>query len=152
MIEEIAAILEELAEILEAEDASLFLKVDNTPDANLKLTAAGRKREIEELLIPAGEGIAGWVVSNEQNIISNDLQNDIRFFGVVDMISGLETESILAVPVIHHIGLIGVLEVINKTDGGEFTEDDFPDAVRTAENILQFIPEEYINNLMDNIP
>src|SRR5690606_21716314 len=41
-----------------------------------------------------------------------------------DEASQFETKSVLAVPLVEHDGLIGVVEVINKIGGGGFSEID----------------------------
>ena len=74
--------------------------------------------------LPPGEGIAGWVAKHEQPVMVTDVKEDSRFCPKIDKISGIETKSILSVPLKAKTKLIGVLEVINKVDGTSFTKGD----------------------------
>jgi signal transduction histidine kinase len=74
--------------------------------------------------IPKGKGIAGWVAEHEQSVVVPDVTKDPRFYSEIDRKTGIETKSILAVPLKAKSKLIGVLEVVNKTDGTPFTEED----------------------------
>ena len=150
MNEEISKLLLELTDSLKAEDTSLFLIQNAEPDAPLDLVAVCRRTIMEDLSIPHGEGIVGWVVVNCKPVISNNPEKDPRFLDVVDMLSKAQTKSILAVPVIYYNKTIGVIEVINKLGDEKFTEPDILKATQTAEAILKHIPEEKIRYLIGN--
>lgn len=73
--------------------------------------------------IPKTEGIAGWVVQNGEHLIVNDVKNDDRFNPFIDRLTGYETRSVLCVPLKLSTGVIGVIELLNKTSGS-FTQRD----------------------------
>jgi signal transduction protein with GAF and PtsI domain len=52
-----------------------------------------------------------------------DAYTDPRFDRTVDLQSGYHTRSLLCVPVRSHGAVVGVIQLINKTNG-DFTEDD----------------------------
>ncbi len=54
----------------------------------------------------------------------SDVKTDPRFFRDADQISLFETRSVLAVPMVDHQELVGVLELINKRAGEHFTDFD----------------------------
>jgi GAF domain-containing protein len=62
-------------------------------------------------------------VQNAESAIVDDPSSDPRFFGGSDERTGFETRSILAVPLRAKDRVIGVVEVINKREGG-FSQDD----------------------------
>ena len=64
-----------------------------------------------------GEGIAGWVVENDEPIIVQDVKKDPRFFSEVDRQIGFETSAIACVPIRVHDEVIGVLEALNPHRG-----------------------------------
>ena len=146
---EIVKLLRELADSLQAEDASLFLSRDNQPDAHLEFLALGKKEILTDLAIPHGKGIAGWVALHGEPVISNDPEKDQRFFDAVDMLSEVRTRSILAVPVVYNDNIIGVIEAINKSGDEGFTESDIEKASETAEAVLPHISEEKIKSIID---
>ncbi|MFC2002284.1 GAF domain-containing protein [Chloroflexota bacterium] len=55
-----------------------------------------------------------------------------RFNKEIDRAAGFATRSILAVPLITGQEAIGVLEIINKLDGSEFSEQDLKATVSIA--------------------
>jgi GAF domain-containing protein len=63
------------------------------------------------------------VVENGEPTVVNSPRDDPRFYGDIDAKSGFETKSILAVPMRTKERVIGVIEVINKRNGG-FEDDD----------------------------
>lgn len=148
MNEEISKLLFELADSLQAEDTSLFLFRDSKPDAFLDLVAVGRTTALVDLALPHGDGIAGWVSVHGKPVISNNPEEDPRFLDVIDILSGVKTKSILAVPVVYNNKTIGVVEVINKSGEGKFTESDISKAEKIAEAILPHIPEEKIRSII----
>jgi signal transduction histidine kinase/ActR/RegA family two-component response regulator len=77
-----------------------------------------------DIRIPSGEGIAGWVAETGQYTLVSDVKKDPRFYPDIDKMTGLKTKSILCVPLKAKSKLIGVLEVINKTDGTVFNDQD----------------------------
>lgn len=80
--------------------------------------ALGEKGDVvRPFRIPRHQGIAGWVVDNNQGIIVNQPRNDPRFYTSADNASGFTTECILAVPLTVNERTIGALEVFNKPGG-----------------------------------
>ncbi len=70
-----------------------------------------------------GQGIAGWVAQQRQSALVADASSDPRFYGHLDNGSGFVTRNLACVPLIAHDNVIGVLELINKQNGG-FTSED----------------------------
>ncbi len=104
--------------------STLMLLDEETGELVFSIPTGPKSDKLTDIRIPAGEGIAGSVVASEQHLLIPDVSKDPRFYGKVDEKSGYETKSILCVPLMAKSKLIGVLEVINKTDGNPFTEED----------------------------
>jgi signal transduction histidine kinase len=73
------------------------------------------------LRISTQSGIAGWVVRNGKPLIVNDVSQDERFNQKIDNTTGFVTKSIMCAPMIVQRKVIGVLEVLNKKDGTDFS-------------------------------
>jgi sigma-B regulation protein RsbU (phosphoserine phosphatase) len=102
----------EAASIITAEDESLVFRV-----------AIGEgSAVVKPIQIPKTQGIAGWVFTNKEPLVVNDVQNDPRFYGNLDKASGFTTQSLAAVPLIVNENAIGVIEVFNKPAG--FSQSD----------------------------
>jgi signal transduction histidine kinase/transcriptional regulator with GAF, ATPase, and Fis domain len=110
-------------EILEVEAGSLLLVDEQTGELYFKLTLRGENKQITSFRLQPGEGIAGWVVTNQQPAISNNAPNDQRFCATIDDQIGFTTLTVLCVPLLNQGQPIGALEVINK-HSGPFTSDD----------------------------
>jgi signal transduction protein with GAF and PtsI domain len=79
------------------------------------LTAIGEVAEqLLTMKIPAGKGIAGFVLSSGQPMAVADVGEEETFYAEVDKKTGYSTQSILATPLRHKGDIIGVLEYINR--------------------------------------
>jgi len=104
--------------------SSLMLLDEKTGELVFCVPTGPKADNLVDVRLPPGEGIAGWVAKHEQPILVPDVREDTRFYSNIDKMSGLETKSILCVPLKSKAKLIGVLEVINKVDGTSFTKED----------------------------
>ena len=117
-------IVTSVTQLLESEASSLFL-VDRTGEQLvLKMATGPVGGEIKELRLNIGEGIAGWVAKHRQGLIVNDTKHDPRFLPAVDKATGFQTRSIIAVPLMDHEQLVGVLEVLNTAKTKQFERSD----------------------------
>jgi len=108
---------------LDAAEGSILLKDQDTGELLFVLSLRdGRKRLRGRRLAP-GYGIAGWVALHGKPVRSNDVTSDPRWYRGVDEATGVETNSLMCVPLKHQGQITGVVEVINKRHG-EFTEED----------------------------
>ncbi|KPL20269.1 MAG: hypothetical protein AMJ93_12390 [Anaerolineae bacterium SM23_84] len=73
---------------------------------------------------PADRGLAGSVLQTQQSEVINDVRSDPRFYEKVDSESGFQTRNMIAIPLVAGEEKVGVLEVLNKADGGSFTEKE----------------------------
>ncbi len=74
--------------------------------------------------IPASKGVAGHVYSTGTPYIARDAQKDAHFYPLMDDESGYATRSMIAVPVIVGESICGVLELLNRKTGEEYTHGD----------------------------
>ena len=117
-------IVTSVTELLECEASSLFL-IDRTGEQLVLRVATGPVRgEIKELRLNMGEGIAGWVAKHRKSLIVNDPKHDPRFFPAIDKATGFQTRSILAIPLMDHDQIVGVLEILNTAKAKQFDRSD----------------------------
>src|SRR5215204_3870081 len=115
-------IVQEAAEVLDADRASLFLYDESRNELWSKTT---QRLEIKEIRVPLGIGIAGTVAKTRTPINSPDTYADARFYPKFDKETGYRTRSILCMPLIGNGDtLIGVIQVLNKKDQQVFNESD----------------------------
>lgn len=120
----IPKILELARQIFNAEGVSLILLQENQPFLYFSNVLGDKESEIENMMIPLDErSVAGWIVINQRPVISNDVSTDFRHSKVVDETTQFITRSIIGVPVKYGKNVLGVLEAVNKKDGG-FTQNE----------------------------
>lgn len=92
-------------------------------------------KSVREIRLKVGQGIAGHVAKTGQPIIVNDVQLDSHFSSQADKKSGFVTRNMVCVPVTAREKLLGVLQAINKKDGGEFGQDDLHDFIALGHQV-----------------
>lgn len=106
-------------------DASSLLLIDQESDELVFTIPHGESGGVlREFRMPITEGVAGWAARYGQPVIVNDTSKDPRFTTRVDSHSGFVTRNILCVPLQVKGNTIGVLEVLNKLDGDNFSDED----------------------------
>ncbi len=120
-------IAEESRGVAQAEACSLLL-YDEQKDEIYFHVAIGEHGNQEALKsqvrLKLGQGIAGEAAARRCSINVEDAESDPRIFRGADAASDFHTRSLLAVPMVDRDRLVGVLEVVNKVNGGAFTTFD----------------------------
>ena len=108
--------------LLSAERSTLYLVDRRRAEIWSKVLQGGGLREIR---LPLGEGIAGDVVATGDPANIADAYQDPRFKPEFDKLSGFHTRSILCAPVWGKSGeVLGAVQVLNRSDGQPFDEED----------------------------
>lgn len=125
LAETLSNILNSALAVVEAEGASLFLISRENPGELIAVAAEGAGSErMQGLRVSVGEGVVGWVAREAQSQLVADAARDPRFFRGVDEHTGISTHSLMAVPLISAERVIGVIEVVNKTNYSRFDQND----------------------------
>jgi len=111
--------------LLEPTNWSLLLREDGSDALVFRLASGAGDSSLRGLRLEPGEGIAGWVLQNEEAVLVRDPTSDPRFSGRVDRLTGFDTRSIAAVPLKAEGRVLGVIELVNEVDERGFTSDDF---------------------------
>jgi GAF domain-containing protein len=115
-------IMSSAADLLDAETSSLMLLDEDTGELIIEVATGATEAAVVQRRIPAGAGIAGWVLEHRQPAVVDDPAGDQRFYQEVSESAGFETRNLLAVPMLVKDRPIGVVEVINKRGG--FADSD----------------------------
>ena len=120
-------IIKRCREALNAEAASVLLLSSDGTELYFPYASDDDARAAERLLhlrLPADQGIAGAALSEGRSILVEDAQNDPRFYPGIDRETKMVTRSLITVPLASPRGAFGVLQVLNRRDGGFFDSDD----------------------------
>lgn len=110
--------------VLKAEASSLMLIDRKTNELFFNIISGEKERDLKEIRIPIGVGIAGIVAETCKPLIVNDAQNDERVYKQADEKINFVTKNLIATPLMVRNRIIGVIEVINSIGRTEFTEKD----------------------------
>ena len=122
-------------ELLQADGcACLLLSDDRTeltfPIASQSEGTAEAGVALKEIRFPADQGIAGWVLAQDEPALVADAANDARVYRGVGAQTGLQTKSLLCAPLRGPSGMIGVLEVLNPMENQPAAADlEFLEAI-----------------------
>lgn len=108
-------------DITDAEAASILL-YDETARELYFQAATNPDPMMRGMVIPM-DSIAGWIVTHREPVRISDVKKDTRYFKNVAQTLSFATKSLMGVPLITKEKVVGVLEVLNKTDG-EFSDTD----------------------------
>jgi GAF domain-containing protein len=122
-------ILTDALVIVESQDGSLALLDDEAAELQFVIVHGDAAGQLTGYRMPSNEGIAGWVVANQQPVRIENARLDERFWPYVDQATGFNTRSILAVPLLGDDRVLGVVEVVNKR--GDVPFDDLDEALVT---------------------
>jgi GAF domain-containing protein len=117
-------ILYSAMDVLNAESGSLLLLDEETDELAFVLVHGDVEEELKGYRIRRDEGIAGWAATRYEPLVVNNPRQDPRFYATVDETFSFFTRSILCVPMVARNKLIGVIELLNKQDSGEFNDAD----------------------------
>ncbi len=112
-------IIEESNRLLGADRSSLFLVDRESKEVYSKIALGTQGREIR---VPLGKGLAGTVAVTGETVNIHDAQNDPRHAGDH---GNYVTHTMLCMPLRTHADkIVGVIQAINKQDGGVFHARD----------------------------
>lgn len=120
----VSFIMDRIQRLARAEAWSLLLLDEERRELYFKEALGQKAGPLKEVRIPVGSGIAGTVAASGQPMVVNDVAACEQFNPDPDRLTRFETRSVLAAPLKHQDRVLGVLEVINKSGGGPFTEED----------------------------
>jgi len=125
---ELEKLLDNIMEIgmslLNAEGCSVLLIDEENKRLRFVAASGMKKEEVKKMSLALGEGVAGSCAQTGEEVLVSDASDDPRFSQRVDKRTGIRTTSVICVPLKLQEKTIGVVEVINKKDGGHFIEDD----------------------------
>ena len=122
-------------EFMEAEASSVLELDEETGDIIFRLARGKKGGFVRTKRLKLGEGIAGSVIQNGRPMIVEDVEKERRFSDRFDKETGFKTRSLICVPLTIREKTIGALQVINKKNGGPFTEEDLDLLTALAQQI-----------------
>ena len=120
----ITCIMQMTHNALGASASSLLLLDEKTRELYFKFADGPVGQQLKRLHISRQSGIAGWIARSGKPLVVNNAEKNANFYKMIDDATGFKTRSIIGVPIIIGDKVIGVIEVLNKADGTDFTRQD----------------------------
>jgi uncharacterized membrane-anchored protein YhcB (DUF1043 family) len=118
------AVLNVIMETVSAEEASVLLLDEDQANFRFYSIEGPAKQCLMSATFPADKGIAGSILQTQRSEVVNDVKSDPRFFRKIDSEYGFVTQNLIAIPLTAGEEKIGVLEVLNKSGGQPFTDEE----------------------------
>lgn len=120
----LSRIINEAADLMDTEAASILLLDPNTRQLHFKASSNEIPKQMANMPVPLDNSIAGAIFTENKLMYIPDVTKDGRWSQKVDEAIEFKTKSILGVPM-HNVNQepVGVLEALNKKRGS-FTKQD----------------------------
>ncbi len=117
-------VIETAVNITKAKAGSLLLLNPKTEKLFFKIATGEGAKKIKKFEIELGQGIAGTVAKTGKSILSGDVSKDKNWNKTISEAIGYRTHSIACVPMKIKNRIIGVVEIIDKTDNSVLDENN----------------------------
>jgi transcriptional regulator with GAF, ATPase, and Fis domain len=123
----VATAIARCRELIDAESVAVLLLDEQSNELYFPYSTgsdpalAGRLAAVR---FPADRGVAGAVLREERSRLVRDTSTEPDFYPEVDRTTGIETRSMLAVPLLASRGALGVIEAVNPLGKTEFDRED----------------------------
>ena len=107
-----------------ADDGTLMLADEETKELAFVVAHGQIGDKLTQYRIPLGQGIAGWVAEHAEPQIIPNVYLDDRFSPQIDQTFQFKTHSMLCVPIVYNEKVLGVIQVLNKSNRKEFNQSD----------------------------
>ena len=116
-------ILEAAMKLIECESSSLLLAQKGGDSLRFAVALGPKGAEAKNIVVDKNS-LAGWVAQHRKPLVLSNANKDKRFFDLVQSKTGYITNTMIALPMTNGDEFIGVIELINKMGGREFTNED----------------------------
>jgi diguanylate cyclase (GGDEF)-like protein len=116
-------IMEKMAEYFRPDTWSLLMIDEHHNELYFAIAVGDAAEALKNVRLKVGEGIAGWVAKNGEQVISADVANDPRFARRIDDVTRWQTQSVICVPLRSRLRVLGVIQLVN-VDLSQFNEPE----------------------------
>ncbi|MCB4757606.1 MAG: GAF domain-containing protein [Elusimicrobia bacterium] len=117
-------ILDRCGDVLKAQGGTYYAVKEETEEMIPEASRGVDIKVLREIPFKMTTGIAGWVATTKKALNVDNAQADKRFNRAVDVVTGVKTRSVICVPIVRKERILGIVELVNRTDG-IFRDPDF---------------------------
>lgn len=116
-------VIEKTAKAVTAEAGSILLCDHEATRLYFRMASGERSEALRSMDLDEEEGIAGWAITHDESVLTNDISTDERYAPRIARTLGIDIQGIIAVPLRTQDGVLGAIEMINR-HGRPFDEGD----------------------------
>jgi diguanylate cyclase (GGDEF)-like protein len=144
-------VMYQVGKIFEPVNWSLLLKDSKRNEMIFSVVVGEQKKQLQGMRLPMERGIVGRIMETGRSIIVEDVDRDDHFCAVVDESTGFQTRSIIGVPLKTDDKIFGVIELVNKITGENFTSMELIVLEAIAEYAAIAIERCYYHHTLKNL-
>ena len=118
------SILAAATELTSSDAASILALDEESNSLRFMALSSHQQNTLETVSVPLDRSIAGIVFSQKKTAAVNDVGKSPFHFKSADQVSGYQTHTLVAAPILFRNESLGVIEVVNKSNGADYTGDD----------------------------
>jgi GAF domain-containing protein len=112
----LGAIVQVARAIFGAKASSVLLLDEDTDELVFEAVVGEGEDTLLGTRFPAGTGIAGWVLATRTPLVIEDVQDDPRWSRETAEETGYVPKGLMAAPLLHEEGALGVLSVLDRPE------------------------------------
>lgn len=116
-------VIDTAIEICHTEAVFIALAVDEK-FVYYKVTSSGKNGETQKYRLDDDANMSEWIKKLEKPVIVNNISTDSDDYRSMDGVSGVVTNKLMRIPILWEKNVIGVIQVANKENDENFTEQD----------------------------
>src|SRR5258707_9410227 len=116
-------IMEKMAEYFRPDTWSLLMVDEEHNELYFAIAVGDAAEALKDVRLKVGEGIAGWVAKNGEQLIVPDVYTDPRFAKRIDEVTQWETRCIICVPLRSKHRVLGPMQLVN-VEMKQFSEQE----------------------------
>jgi GAF domain-containing protein len=109
---------------VDSENGSFMLLDEESGELAFVEVFGEHREQLVGMRLPAGEGVAGWVVKHRAPKLVPDTRQEPQFSPLVDQATGYRSSTLLCAPLLDDRRPLGALEIVNKRSGEPFDTQD----------------------------
>jgi GAF domain-containing protein len=110
--------------VLNASAGSLYLLDEERDELVFEVALGERAATLRGRRVPVGRGVAGWVAATGQALAIADVASDARWAEEIGRAVDYLPRTMLAVPLLLHDEVLGILQLLDKDGGQPFPAAD----------------------------
>ena len=117
-------IMEKISDFIHPDTWSLLMLDEKTKELYFEIAIGAGANSLKDLRLKLGEGIAGWVAEHGEPVLIENAASDSRFTKKFDVVTQIETQSVVCVPIKSRDRVLGVIELVNCLGKESFRAED----------------------------